>query len=209
LNVLVLALSGSLRTGSFNTALLRAAGGLLPPGARLELHDSLAPVPPYSEDDDVEPVPGPVALLRGRVAAADALLVATPEYNGSVPGQLKNALDWASRPFPANALRDTPVAVVGASTGLFGAVWAQAELRKVLATAGAAVLDHELAVPDAPAAFDPQLRLTDPAVAAAFRELLRVLVLTASQPQAAEEGRPCAIDSIAAGHSSPCQASGR
>ena len=92
---------------------------------------------------------------------ADALIFATPEYNASIPGQLKNALDWASRPFPDNVLRGKPVAVVGASTGLFGAVRAQAELRKVLATAGANVLDDELPVGMACDAFDHDLRLID------------------------------------------------
>lgn len=179
--MLILALSGSLRAGSFNTALLRAAGGLLPPAARLELLDGLAAVPPYDEDVDVDPAPAPVALLRNQLAAADALIIATPEYNGSIPGQLKNALDWASRPHPGNALRGTPVAAIGSSTGLFGAVWAQAELRKVLATTGSAVLDHELTVPDAPGAFDARLRLTDPDITQALRDVMSALASAADR----------------------------
>ena len=91
--------------------------------------------------------------LRDAIATADAVLIATPEYNSSLPGQLKNALDWASRPFPDNALRNKPVAVIGASTGMFGAVWAQAEARKVLAATGARVVDVELPVPRAEDAF--------------------------------------------------------
>ena len=142
--MLILGISGSLRADSLNTALLRAAAGYLPSAARMRLHTDLALVPPYSEDHDVEPAQAPVARLRSRIETADALLIATPEYNGSIPGQLKNALDWASRPYPDNALRHKPVAVIGASTGLFGAIWAQADLRKVLATAGAHVLDEEL-----------------------------------------------------------------
>ena len=122
----------------------------------------LRAVPPFDEDQDVDPVPAGVRALRDAIAGADALLVATPEYNASVPGVLKNAVDWASRPFPANALRRKPVAVVGASTGLFGAVWAQAELRMVLATAGVAPLDHELLVGQAGAAVSPYGMLTDP-----------------------------------------------
>ena len=98
----------------------------------LELWDGLKAVPPYDEDDDNDPAPAAVARLRAAIAGADALLFATPEYNSSIPGQLKNALDWASRPVAANVLRNKPVAVVGASTGAFGAVWSQAELRKVL-----------------------------------------------------------------------------
>ena len=103
-------------------------------------------------------------------------MIATPEYNASIPGALKNALDWASRPFPDNCLRGKPVAVIGASTGLFGAVWAQAELRKVLNTIGAAVLDSELPVPAAHTAFTTDGRLRDPAVAAALRALVHDLV---------------------------------
>ena len=157
----LLAISGSLRRGSLNTALLRAADGLLPPGVRVVHLGGLASIPPYDEDLDVHPVPAAVAALRHEITAADGLLFATPEYNASIPGQLKNAVDWASRPFPANALRGKPAAVIGASTGIFGAVWAQAELRKVLTTAGAHVLDRELAIADAPAAFDAEGRLDD------------------------------------------------
>ncbi len=142
----VLAIPGSLRRDSYNSRLLRAAGELLPADVELELFDELKAVPPYDEDDDVEPAPAAVQRLRAAVAGADALLFATPEYNSSIPGQLKNALDWASRPLATNVLRNKPAAVIGASTGAFGAVWAQAELRKVLAAAGARVLDVELAV---------------------------------------------------------------
>jgi chromate reductase, NAD(P)H dehydrogenase (quinone) len=142
----VLAISGSLRRDSHNTALLRAAAERAPAGVRVELWDGLKAVPPYDEDDDGDPAPAAVTALRSAVAGADALLFATPEYNHSVPGALKNALDWLSRPLATNPLRNKPVAVVGASTGIFGAVWAQAELRKVLAATGARVLDRELAV---------------------------------------------------------------
>jgi chromate reductase len=144
--VRVLAISGSLRRDSHNTALLRAAAERAPAGVELELWDGLQAVPPYDEDDDGEPAPAAVTALRSAVAVADAVLFATPEYNHSVPGSLKNALDWVSRPIAANPLRDKPVAVIGASTGIFGAVWAQAELRKVLAAVGARVIDRELAV---------------------------------------------------------------
>jgi chromate reductase, NAD(P)H dehydrogenase (quinone) len=150
----LLGISGSLRSGSHNTALLLAAGELLAPPARLELLAGVGDIPAYNEDEDTAAPPRRVVALRHSIASADALLFATPEYNASIPGALKNALDWASRPFPANVLRDKPVAVAGASTGMFGAVWAQAELRKVLRTAGARVLDHELAVSHADSAGD-------------------------------------------------------
>jgi chromate reductase, NAD(P)H dehydrogenase (quinone) len=177
--VLVLGISGSLRADSFNTALLRAAARLLPPAARLHLYPGLALVPPYSEDDDVEPAPAPVERLRAGVETADALLIATPEYNASIPGQLKNFLDWASRPYPDNALRQKPVAVVGASTGAFGAVWAQAELRKALNTAGADVLDDELPIGNAYEAFDDKLMLADSKLGALLEHILVNLVTRA------------------------------
>src|SRR5438105_5864137 len=133
----VLGIAGSLRPDSYNRALLVAAAELLPDGVEFELWDGLKAVPPYDEVDDVIPAPAAVARLRDALAGADAVLFATPEYNSSIPGQLKNAVDWASRPLATNVLRNKPVAVVGASTGAFGAVWAQAELRKVLGATGA------------------------------------------------------------------------
>src|SRR5881409_366102 len=172
----VLALSGSLRRDSYNTKLLHAAARLLPAGAELELWDRLKEVPPYDEDDDVEPAPAAVAALRAAIAGADALLVATPEYNSSIPGQLKNALDWVSRPLATNPLRNKPVAVVGASTGAFGAVWAQAELRKVLAAIGARVVDGEVAVGHAPTRFDEDGRLEDESLEEQLRETIEALL---------------------------------
>jgi chromate reductase len=142
----VLAISGSLRQGSYNTTVLRTAERLLPNDVEFELYDGLKWVPPYDEDDDGDDAPVEVKRLRAALAGADAVLISTPEYNSSVPGQLKNALDWASRPFPENVLRRKPSAVIGASTGLFGAVWAQAEARKVLSTIGARVVDREIPI---------------------------------------------------------------
>src|SRR4051794_37905071 len=141
----ILGISGSLRRGSHNRRLLRAAAALLPPGAELVEWDGLAELPAFCEDLEYSP-PEPVREFLAAVEDADALLIATPEYNASLPGALKNAIDWASRPFPDNVLRHKPSAVVGASTGLFGAVWAQAEVRKTLKASGADVLDAELAV---------------------------------------------------------------
>jgi chromate reductase len=158
----VLGISGSLRRGSYNAQLLRAAATELPPGASFALFDELAAVPPYSEDLDGDPTPPGAAALRAAIAAADAVVIATPEYNSSIPGQLKNALDWASRPLATNALRAKPVAVVGASSGVFGAVWAQAEARKVLGAIGARVLDDELPVGQAHDAFAADGSLRDP-----------------------------------------------
>jgi chromate reductase, NAD(P)H dehydrogenase (quinone) len=142
----VLGISGSLRRDSHNTELLRAAATLLPSGVEFELYEGLKDIPPYDEDEDKSHVQ-PVLDLKQRIAAADAVLFATPEYNHSIPGHLKNALDWVSRPLADTPLKGKPVAVIGASTGMFGAVWAQAELRKVLGAIGARVLDRELPVP--------------------------------------------------------------
>jgi chromate reductase len=170
----VLGLSGSLRAGSHNSRLLRAAADLLPPGVELVEFDGLKAIPPYDEDDEPHGH-GAVHALREAIASADAVLVATPEYNHSLPGQLKNALDWISRPLAESPLRNKPAAVVGASTGLFGAVWAQAEGRKVLSALGARVIDRELPIGQADDAFDGD-RLADPEIALALAGILAELI---------------------------------
>ena len=172
----ILGLAGSLRRDSYNRLLVRAASELLLPGARLDEFTALKAVPPYDQDDDRDPAPLGVRRLRDAIAAADAVLIATPEYNHSVPGQLKNALDWASRPIATNVLRGKPVAVVGASTSMFGAVWAQAELRKVLGAIGARVLEGELAVTHAQTRFDDAGRLADEELRARLAEGVYALV---------------------------------
>jgi chromate reductase len=176
----ILGISGSLRRGSYNTSLLGTAASLLPDDVEFELWDMLKEVPPYDEDDDTEEAPAAVAALRGAIAAADAVLIATPEYNSSVPGQLKNAIDWASRPLATNPLRNKPVAVVGASTGAFGAVWSQAELRKVLAATGARVVEGEVAVGHAPTRFDENGRLVDENLLEQLQEVVDGLVAEAA-----------------------------
>jgi chromate reductase, NAD(P)H dehydrogenase (quinone) len=171
----VLGISGSLRRDSYNSGLLRAAADVLPPGAELDVFDGLKAIPAYDADDDGDDAPEPVQRLREAIAGADAILIATPEYNASLPGVLKNALDWASRPHATNPLRGKPAAVVGASTGMFGAVWAQAEGRKVLATIGARVLDTELPVAEADERFEDG-RLADPEVEERLGEVVAELV---------------------------------
>jgi len=173
----VLGISGSLRRDSHNTKLLRAAGEIVERhGGQFELFDGLKALPPYDEDDDVGTGPAPVVALKEAIAAADALLFATPEYNSSVPGVLKNAVDWASRPLATNPLRNKPVAVIGASIGMFGAVWAQAELRKVLAATGARVTDVELAVGHSHEYLDHTGHPTDPAQAEALHDSVLMLI---------------------------------
>lgn len=165
----ILGISGSLRRDSYNTGLLRTAAQLAP--VDVELWDGLKAIPPYDADDEADPAPA-VVELRSALAGADGFLLATPEYNHSVPGHLKNALDWASRPLATNPIRNKPAAVVGASTGAFGAVWAQAELRKVLSAIGARVLEEDLPVGLAATRFDEDGLLADDEL----RERLRALV---------------------------------
>ena len=173
----VLGISGSLRGDSHNTRLLRAAGEIAEEhGADFEVFDGLKAIPPYDEDDDVGGGPEAVARLRAAIASADAVLIATPEYNSSIPGVLKNAIDWVSRPRTNTPLQNKPVVVIGASTGMFGAVWAQAELRKVLGSTGARVLDAELAVGHAHERLDEGGHPTDPAQEEALRDTVRVLL---------------------------------
>jgi chromate reductase, NAD(P)H dehydrogenase (quinone) len=188
----VLAVSGSLRRGSHNSALLRSAVELLlPSGVEVVIYDSLRDVPPYDEDVLDSP-PVSVQRLRDEVDAVDAVLISTPEYNSSVPGQLKNALDWLSRPLAESPLRNKPAAVVGASTGMFGAVWAQAELRKVLAAIGARVVDRELAVPNAHEQFTSDGQLVDPEIEQSLASVLRELIDVARpEPQVASSAGVC------------------
>ena len=172
----ILAVSGSLRPGSHNTSLLRAARDAAPDGVEVELFDpaGIADLPLYDQDLDGGEVPASVEFLREAWGSADAILFATPEYNGSVPGGLKNAIDWASRPRLEAALTNKTVAVVSASTGQFGGMWAQADLRKILGIAGARVVGDELPVTRAQERFDHEGRLVD----AELFERLRLLLET-------------------------------
>jgi chromate reductase len=179
----ILAVSGSLREGSFNTSLLRAALEAAPDGVELELWAGIGELPLYDEDLEHD-APDSVRRLREEWAAADAILFATPEYNGSVPGGLKNAIDWASRPRLDAALRNKPVAVVGASTGRFGALWAQQDLKRILGIAGARVVGTEIPVTRAPERFDAEGRLLDGEV---FMELRLHLTTLASEAVAVPE----------------------
>jgi chromate reductase len=176
----VLAISGSLRRCSYNTALLRAAEAGAASVAEFVFWHGLAGIPAYNEDLEAA-VPASVARLRREIARSDAVLIATPEYNASVPGALKNALDWASRPFAENALRNKPVAAIGASPGVFGAVWAQADLRRILATIGARVEERDLPVAQAHEAFAADGGLRDPKLATTLRSIVGDLVSQAAQ----------------------------
>jgi chromate reductase, NAD(P)H dehydrogenase (quinone) len=173
----VLGICGSLRRDSLNSKLLRAAGELIEAeGLEFVVFDGLKDVPPYDADDDTADAPAAVARLRDELAGADGFLFATPEYNSSIPGVLKNAVDWASRPLKTNPLRNKPAAVIGASTGMFGAVWAQEELRKVLGSTGARVVEGEVAVGHAADRFDADGHLDDDDLRNKLRELTGLLV---------------------------------
>jgi NAD(P)H-dependent FMN reductase len=162
----IVGLSGSLRRQSFNTALLRAGASLMPVDCQLDVR-TLHGIPPYDADEEARGVPAVVASLKDAIAAADGLVVATPEYNNSIPGVLKNGIDWLSRP-PSDVKRvfgGKPVAIIGASTGAFGTVLAQAAWLPVFRTLGASAwAGGRLAVPRAGEAFDREGVLTDDAV---------------------------------------------
>jgi chromate reductase, NAD(P)H dehydrogenase (quinone) len=179
----ILAVSGSLRESSFNTSLLRAAIEAAPEGVELELWEGLGELPLYDEDLEGD-VPESARRLRQDWAAADAVFFSTPEYNGSVPGGLKNAIDWASRPRLEAVLRNKPVAVVGASTGQFGALWAQQDLKRILGIAGARVVGTEIPVARAHERFDTEGRLLDGEV---FEQLRLHLTTLASEAVAAPD----------------------
>jgi chromate reductase, NAD(P)H dehydrogenase (quinone) len=172
----ILAISGSLRSGSNNSGLLRALREEAPEGVEIELWHGLAGIPAYDADEDGVPGPEPVEALRALVRSVDGVFFATPEFNSSVPGALKNALDWASRPLATNSFRNKPVAVVSSSAGAFGGVWAAAELRKVLGAMGARVTEAELSVGHAHEKFDDEGHLVDEEVRRGLRDALDTLV---------------------------------
>jgi chromate reductase, NAD(P)H dehydrogenase (quinone) len=180
----LLGVAGSLRRASHNRKLLATARKLLHPDVQFTAYEGLKLIPPFDEDDEQAPGPA-VGHWRQAIASADAVLFVTPEYNASIPGQLKNAVDWASRPKASAVLRDKPVAVIGASTSSFGAVWAQGELRKALAAAGARVVDRELAVPAVAEAFDSIGTLVDRDLVLELESVLVELLYTAEQHQLA------------------------
>jgi chromate reductase len=182
----ILAISGSLRADSYNTALARAAAELAPEGVEVELYDGLALLPLYQQDLDQpgSAPPEPVRDLRERIEAADALLIVTPEYNGSVPGVLKNAIDWASARHRGSSFSSKTAAVAGATTGQYGAIWAQQDLRRILGIVGARVIPGEFPLSRAHDAFDDDGRL----LSALHEERLRshVAALVAEAEPAAE-----------------------
>ena len=180
----ILMLVGSLRAGSWTAQLTGAATELLPAGAQATVYAGLGDLPHYDEDLDTDQPPAAVAALRDAVRRADGLVVATPEYNGSLPGVLKNAIDWASRPRGASSLSDKPVAVISVSPSPRGAQWAREDAEKVLRVAGAVPLEESLGVASVHAAVvDGQLEDRD--VESALRALMQALVTADEERQAA------------------------
>ncbi|MCB0923097.1 MAG: NAD(P)H-dependent oxidoreductase [Mycobacterium sp.] len=171
-DVNVLVLVGSLRAASVNRKLAEVAVGAAPDGARLVVHSELGDLPFYNEDLDTDTPPGPVAELRSAAARAGAVLVVTPEYNGTIPAVLKNAIDWLSRPYGSSAVAGKPVAVIGAAQGRYGGTWAHDEARKSFGIAGArAVEDIRFSLPIA------DLDGSDPADSPRAREAVRRAVV--------------------------------
>ena len=175
----ILGISGSLRRDSYNTALLHHVGELFETeGVQFDVYAGLREVPPFDEDEEVN-APQAVVCLRAAIAGADGVFFATPEYNSSIPGVLKNALDWVSRPIATNTIRNKPVAVIGASTGGFGAVWSHAGASEGAQCNGARVVDEEVAVGQAMDRFDSRGRLNDSNLDAQVREVALQLLTEA------------------------------
>jgi len=171
----ILGFAGSLRKDSYNKALLREAAKLVPSSAKLEIFD-LEGIPPFNQDLEQSP-PDKVKEFKAKIRAADAILIATPEYNYSIPGVLKNAIDWASRPYPDNSFADKPVAMMSASTGLLGGARAQYHLRQVFVFLDMHPINKpEVIVTFAPSKFDGKANLTDETAKKLVRELLENLV---------------------------------
>lgn len=171
----ILGISGSLRKKSFNTGVLRAAGQLLPGGVTMDTFD-LAPVPIYNEDVRAHGFPEPVQQLREKIAASDALLIVSPEYNFSIPGPLKNAIDWASRP-PSQPFDGKPIAIMGASPGAVGTARGQYHLRQVFVFLNGLLLNKpEVMIGSANTKFDDQGNLTDEATKEHIQKMLVALV---------------------------------
>jgi len=169
-----LGISGSLRRQSLNTAALRACAGLLPPGVTMDLAD-ISAIPLYNEEIREQGLPASVQTLREQILRADALVIATPEYNYSMPGVLKNAIDWASRP-PSQPFEGKPIALMSASPGGFGGARAQYQLRQVFIYLNGLILNRpEAMISAAHTKFDAQGELTDPTAADQLKALLSAL----------------------------------
>lgn len=181
MSVKILALVGSLRAGSHNRQLAEAAVKLAPAGVEVEVFGDLGNLPFYNEDIDAGQPPAAAAELRAAAGAADAVLLLSPEYNGTMPAALKNAIDWLSRPFGTGALKDKPTAVIGTAFGQYGGVWAQDDARKAAGVAGAAIAeDIKLSIPGSVTRFTDNHPVDDAEVAGQLTEVLTQLAAKVS-----------------------------
>lgn len=170
----ILGISGSLRKDSYNTGLLRAAAKLLPPDVELEIV-SIGGIPPFNQDLEAN-MPPAVSDLKTKIKSADAIFIATPEYNYSISGVLKNAIDWTSRPYGDNSWDGKPAAIMSASAGTLGGIRAQYHLRQIFVSLNVHVLNRpEVAVPSAAGKFDEAGNLTDEMTKTKVKELLEAL----------------------------------
>jgi NAD(P)H-dependent FMN reductase len=179
MSVRILALIGSLRAGSTNRKLAEASVKLTPEGAEIEIYEGLGEVPFYNEDIDVDDsLPAAAARLRAAAEQTDAFLLFSPEYNGTIPPALKNAIDWLSRPYGAGAISGKPVAVVGTAAGQYGGVWAQDDARKTASVAGGKVLeDAKLSIPGSLTRFVDTHPVDDDEAATGLTEIIERLVV--------------------------------
>ncbi|CAL9491297.1 NAD(P)H-dependent FMN reductase [Streptomyces sp. enrichment culture] len=185
----ILAISGSLRAASYNSALVRAAKKFAPGGLDIEVYEGLRDIPPYDGDVEAEALPESVADLRRRITEADGLFIATPEYNYGIPGVLKNALDWASRPALDSSLTGKPIAIAGAAPTNFGTVRAQLALRQMfLWTDSRVVVKPELQIFRAHERFDQAGNLTDDTTVEILHELLAALATKIRETRALAAG---------------------
>ncbi|QCO97924.1 NAD(P)H-dependent oxidoreductase [Arthrobacter sp. 24S4-2] len=187
MSIHILALVGSVRTGSHNSQLAQAAAKLTPEGVELSIQENLEQVPFYNEDLDSEgSIPQHAAALRESAAHADALLLFVPEYNGTMSAVLKNAIDWLSRPYGAGALSGKPVAVIGASGGQYGGVWAHQDARKAATAAQANVIeDITLSIPDSLTRFADTHPLDDSEISTELKSVVVRLAKAAERTTAA------------------------
>ncbi len=182
----LLTISGSLRRGAYSAMLARAAADLAPEAAEVSFYEDLGSIPAFNEDLEPDHTPEAVEDLRRQVEAADALLIVTPEYNASIPGALKNAIDWASRPHGTSALLGKPTAIVSSSPSPFGGAWANQHLRRILSITGTPVVETELAVGKVDDKLDPGGELEDAETRDQIESLLGELEQLASEAGRAE-----------------------
>lgn len=172
--VRILGIGGSLRKGSYSMAVLKAAGKLLPDGAKFEMAD-LSEIPVFNQDNEAKP-PQPVARFKKQIREADAILFCTPEYNYGIPGYLKNAIDWASRPYGDNSFKGKPAAIMSASGGMFGGIKAQLQLREHFVFLDIHAVNDSIAVSHVDKKLSSDGELTDEYTIKRIRELLQELV---------------------------------